>query len=146
MAIEIVDLPSYKMVDLSSSLCKRLPFRVLVKMLESPTEKWVLFMKPYRFHLVLRGGDSNISPKGCGSNKAVSTDIFLGLRKSSVKKNRKKTQNFGILRKNKSTKTTVAFLDNYTTTCCFPSPGNNRYLGIPWDTLIPFESFRSTLQ
>jgi hypothetical protein len=24
MAIEIVDLPSYKMVDLSSSLCKRL--------------------------------------------------------------------------------------------------------------------------
>ena len=25
MAIEIVDLPSYKMEDLSSSLCKRLP-------------------------------------------------------------------------------------------------------------------------
>jgi hypothetical protein len=47
-------------------------------------------MKPYRFHLVLRGGDSNISPKGCGSNKAVSTDIFLGLRKSSVKKKQKK--------------------------------------------------------
>ena len=29
MAIEIVDLPSCKRVDLSSSLCKRLPFRVL---------------------------------------------------------------------------------------------------------------------
>ena len=28
MAIEIVDLPSNSMVDLSSSLCKRLPFRV----------------------------------------------------------------------------------------------------------------------
>jgi len=26
--VEIVDLPSYKVVDLSSSLCKRLPGRV----------------------------------------------------------------------------------------------------------------------
>ena len=33
------DLPIYKKVDLSSWLCKRLPFRVLGKMLESPTEK-----------------------------------------------------------------------------------------------------------
>jgi len=31
MTIEIVDFPSYKMVDLSSSLCKRLPEGISIK-------------------------------------------------------------------------------------------------------------------
>ena len=35
--VEIVDLPSYKMVDLSSSLCKRLPGRVSPKKYEDLT-------------------------------------------------------------------------------------------------------------
>jgi len=40
--VEIVDLPSYKMVDLPSSLCKRLPFWVFVLRVSSqkPAARW----------------------------------------------------------------------------------------------------------
>ena len=54
MAIEIVDLPSYKMVDLSSSLCKRWPEGIFIWLVIStyPTygQYALIWFNPIDYH------------------------------------------------------------------------------------------------